>query len=56
MEVVSLEFSSTTPVYRGLFTITGTNFGTVVSETTVKLVGATKSYNAKVISVTDTTV
>lgn len=36
-------------------TITGTNFGTVVDDIKVTLVG-TKSYNAKVISVTDTSI
>ena len=35
-------------------TITGTNFGTVVDDIKVTLVGSTKSYNAKVISVTNT--
>ena len=34
-------------------TITGTNFGTVVDDIKVTLVGSTKSYNAKVISVTN---
>ncbi len=35
-------------------TITGINFGTEVDNIKVTLVGSTKSYNAKVISVTDT--
>jgi hypothetical protein len=35
-------------------TITGTNFGTVVDDIKVTLVGSAKSYNAKVISVTNT--
>lgn len=35
--------------------ITGTNFGTVVDDIKVTLVGS-KSYNAKVISVADTSI
>lgn len=36
--------------------ITGTNFGTVVDDVKVTLVGVKKSYNAKVVAVTETEV
>jgi hypothetical protein len=36
--------------------ITGTNFGTVVDDIKVTLVGVKKSYNAKVVTVTNTEV
>lgn len=54
IQVTALEFNSATPVLKSLFKITGTNFGTVVDDITVTLVGSTKSYNAKVVSVTET--
>lgn len=34
--------------------ITGTNFGTVIDDVKVTLVGVKKSYNAKVVAITDT--
>ena len=53
MQISSLEFNSKTPVFKGEMIITGNNFGTIVDDIKVTLVG-TKSYNAKVISVTNT--
>lgn len=42
------------PTYRGLFTITGTNFGTSKDDITVILVNTEKTYDAKTVSVSDT--
>lgn len=39
MELQSLESSTKSPTFKGLFTITGTNFGTVIEDVTVSLKG-----------------
>jgi hypothetical protein len=56
LTVTNLEFTTKSPIYRGEFKITGTNFGTVVDDVKVTLKGTTKSYNAKVVAVIDTEV
>ncbi|CAD8161606.1 unnamed protein product [Paramecium octaurelia] len=53
IQVTGLEFNSKSPAFKGEMTITGTNFGTILEDIKVTLIG-NKSYNAKVLSITDT--
>jgi hypothetical protein len=54
IKIDSLEHNTMSPTYRGLFTITGTNFGTSKDDIAVTLVGTKKTYDAKAITVSDT--
>jgi len=42
IKIVSLEHNTMSPIYKGLFKITGTNFGTSVDDITVTMVGSEK--------------
>ncbi|CAD8178892.1 unnamed protein product [Paramecium pentaurelia] len=53
IQVTSLQFYQKSPLFKGDMTITGVNFGNIIEDIKVTLIG-NKSYNVKVLSITDT--